>query len=72
MIEPWHWQVNETGHQVRLFDSRHNIIMDFVRWGMNSAAPRFCTDGLLYRAEHFAVEVPGREHHARCDERRGV
>jgi hypothetical protein len=44
-------------------------VLDFVRWGMSAAAPRFRTaDGLalniMRRADEFAVVVPGREHHA--------
>lgn len=62
--ELWHWQINESDHHVTLFDSHHNIVMDFVRWGMGSAAPRFNDNGIMRRVDEFATIVPGREHHA--------
>jgi hypothetical protein len=65
---PWRWEVNPTGYDARLIAERprHLIVMDFVRWGMARAAPRFRTaDCLLSRVEEFSEVVPGREHHAR-------
>ena len=38
--------------------------MDFVRFGMSGASPRFRSGPVLVRAEQFAEEVKGREHHA--------
>jgi hypothetical protein len=66
---PWRWEVSEKGRRVQLcggLSPQYDLtIMDFVRWGTNSAAPRFIDqDELLSRAEEYAVVVPGREHHA--------
>lgn len=60
----WFWDVNPKCHQVTLETSKHMIVMDFVRWGMGSAAPRFRVDGLMQRAEVLSEPIPGREHHA--------
>lgn len=61
----WYWKLNESSKQVDLVGKQFWIVMDFVRYGMRSAAPRFIgKDGLLYRAEHWGVKVLGREHHA--------
>jgi hypothetical protein len=46
------------------------IVIDFVRWGMSNAAPRFNTErpgsglNIMERADRFGLIVPGREHHA--------
>jgi hypothetical protein len=66
---PWLWNVSlksrsaQLEAQIRSFET----VMDFVRWGTGSAAPRFRKgDGdhvLMTRVEEFAVPVPGREHH---------
>jgi hypothetical protein len=69
---PWRWELSEKSKHVRLvggvptFDK---TVMDFVRYGMGGAAPRFrdTSEGglnLMYRVEEFAEIVPGREHHA--------
>jgi hypothetical protein len=42
---PWRWSMNTRSRDVRL-DAEHSgrlIVMDFVRWGMQSAQPRFRT-----------------------------
>jgi len=39
-------------------------VMDFVRWGMGGAVPRFISEGLMYKATDFAVPNPGDEHNA--------
>lgn len=40
--------------------------MNFVRWGMNGAAPRFRSeDDLMVKAEELTIPVAGREHHMR-------
>ena len=70
---PWRWEVNEKGKSVNLTggDSRNGFgkydmtVMDFVRYGMGGAAPRFLDENdLLRRADEFAAVVAGREHHA--------
>lgn len=67
---PWRWELNKHSKVIELCGGRPQFdktVMDFERWGMGGAAPRFQdpTDQhlLLTRAEHFAVVVPGREHH---------
>lgn len=67
---PWRWELNRKYKNVQLcggvpkFDL---IVMDFVRYGMNGANPRFRTsdDGvnIMEPAEKFSVSVAGREHH---------
>lgn len=69
---PWRWELNEKSKIVQLqggipkFDC---TVMDFVRYGMGGAAPRFVTKfrphlNILKRCEEYGVIVPGREHHA--------
>lgn len=66
----WHWKLNEECKQVYLVGKNSWTVMDFVRYGMRGAAPRFIgKDGLLYRAEHWGVKIAGREHHVKwCKE----
>lgn len=50
---PWCWTGNMTCQQIWLA-RRHawgDIVMDFVRWGMQRAMPRFNTDGILEKAK---------------------
>jgi|GEM_PF-1673222 len=69
---PWRWDFNETSKRVQLCGGRPKfdvIVMDFVRYGMGGAAPRFNEDirpniNVMRRAEVYAVEADGREHHA--------
>lgn len=60
----WSWDVNPKYRQVTLRTSLNMIVMDFVRWGMDNAAPRFRVDGLMQRCETLSEPIPGREHHA--------
>lgn len=63
---PWRWEINEKHKSVQLCGGKPQYdltVMDFVRYGMSGAAPRFIQDGLLYRCEKWAVPVEGREHH---------
>lgn len=64
---PWHWELNEKSKWVELQGPGGLIVMDFRRWGMTNATPRF-RDGserdLLAPAQAFGVTVTGREHHA--------
>lgn len=44
-------------------------VMDFVRWGMSNAAPRFNVErrenlNVMTRADELSVSVRGREHHS--------
>lgn len=51
---PWHWGGNVDIQLMRLY-TRENLgqtVMDFARWGMRDAAPRFCgSDHLMHRAD---------------------
>jgi hypothetical protein len=66
---PWRWEVSLKSKNVSLCGGRppfDQTVMDFVRWGMGGAAPRFVDRDrfLLRRADEFSVSVPGREHHS--------
>lgn len=67
---PWRWELNTTSKVIQLCGGRPQFdktVMDFTRWGMGRAAPRFQgptePHRLMTRAEHFGVVVAGREHH---------
>jgi len=65
---PWRWDVS-TKHKEARLEAAHgtgDIVMDFRRWGMAWAAPRFRKDGIMYRIEHFAVER--KAHHVGWDQ----
>lgn len=69
---PWRWEMNIASKQVRLVGGkvRYDLnVMDFVRYGMSSASPRFNVERrenihLMTRADELGAVVPGREHHA--------
>ena len=67
---PWRWELNEKGKSVQLCGGvpRYDrTVMDFVRWGMGGAMPRFqdsSDHGLLTKCIKWAKAVIGREHHA--------
>lgn len=69
---PWRWELSLALKQVRLCGGvvKYDLkVMDFVRWGMSNAAPRFNLERrenlhLMTRADELSVIVPGREHHA--------
>jgi len=64
---PWEWQVNKTYKQVTLIGHRNGcreLVMDFTRWGMNGAKPRFNRSGLMHPADGLCGIIEGREHHA--------
>lgn len=50
---PWDWFGNKKTHRLWLATVRggRNIVMDFVRWGMDKAGPRFNVDGIMMRCE---------------------
>lgn len=74
---PWRWEINENSRQVQLcggdpkggFGAYDLTVIDFVRWGMTGAAPRFVDKrnavALMSRADAFSVVAKGREHHQR-------
>jgi hypothetical protein len=69
---PWRWEVSLKSKSIQLCGGRPRFdltVMDFVRWGMGGARPRFLKPSehigmLMTDAEEFAVHVEGREHHA--------
>ena len=70
---PWRWELNRKHHGVSICGGKRPFdltVMDFVRYGMSRAAPRFLEPlddssmMLLHRCERYAATVPGREHHA--------
>lgn len=69
---PWRWEINKKSREVHLSGGHPAFdlsVLDFVRWGMGGASPRFNVAGgdglnLMHRADEFAVPVAGREHHS--------
>lgn len=64
---PWRWELDEKNHSIDLRTSGERlggVVMDFVRFGMSSAAPRFRNGPVLVRADSFGAIEKGREHHA--------
>jgi hypothetical protein len=67
---PWNWNVNLQSKQMCLESQGRGgwfeRIMDFARWGMNSAKARFLDTAkhLMIPADKLAVPIPSREHHA--------
>ena len=53
---PWYWRGVKKLHDVALLSTKngHQTVMDFVRWGMSGAGPRFKMDGVLERIETLA------------------
>ena len=61
----WIWEVNPKYHTVSLRSRGGLVVMDLVRWGMGSAAPRFLDENhLLHRVDKLMEPIPGREHHS--------
>jgi hypothetical protein len=46
---PWGWFGNTAGNRIYLATQHHGrrYVMDFTRWGMRGAQPRFQCDGLM-------------------------
>jgi hypothetical protein len=69
---PWRWEVNETTKTVSLQGGKPKYdctVMDFVRWGMQSAMPRFVVEpkpylNIMKPMTDFMKISPGREHHS--------
>lgn len=73
---PWRWEVNRKSQIVSMCGGEpagrfDKTVLDFVRWGMSRAAPRFWfwKDSRHWseepkRADALAQAVSGREHHA--------
>lgn len=61
---PWKWELHTVGNQLTLIGHGSNYVMDFTRWGMKSAQPRFNCGGFMKNAVELGEVVKGREHHA--------
>jgi len=67
---PWRWEFNAKSKKVQLCGGSNPFdltVMDFTRWGMSGAAPRFRDNsdhGLLTHCNQWSVSVEGRIHHA--------
>ncbi|MGW1930438.1 hypothetical protein [Streptomyces sp. NPDC001919] len=53
---PWQWSGNTDVRDMRLQAQHHGglTVMDFVRWGMQDACPRFARNWAMYRADEMA------------------
>jgi hypothetical protein len=60
---PWRWNVNPKGKSIRLESQGGSTVMDFVRWGMQGAQPRFRQEWWMVDAAKMATPIPGRRHH---------
>ena len=73
---PWHWEINRTSKSIHLVGGRPRFdktVMDFKRWGMSRAAPRFNAEitgdefNVMQRVcdrPDWIAPFPGRDHHA--------
>jgi hypothetical protein len=74
---PWRWEINRQSKSIQLVGGRpqgDKTVMDFERWGMHSAAPRFNAAivgnefNIMYAPQDHTGWVqpfPGRGHHAK-------
>lgn len=68
---PWRWELNERSKHINLcggVPTYDKTVMDFVRWGMGGAMPRFRADYggfhcVMEKVNTMGIPVPGREHH---------
>ena len=63
----WFWDVINAHKDIAL-ESRRYKVMDFVRYGTQSASPRFRVNGIMERADTLSVSIPGMEHHRGFDD----
>jgi len=73
---PWRWEINRTSKSIHLVGGRPRFdktVMDFERWGMGRAAPRFNAEitgdefNVMQRVcdrPDWIAPFPGRDHHA--------
>ncbi|MEV7358180.1 hypothetical protein [Kitasatospora sp. NPDC091276] len=54
---PWRWRGNTESRHLRLQTPHHGglTVMDFERWGMQGAQPRFARDHLMYPANEMVT-----------------
>ena len=66
---PWRWVISIQQRDIHLERNPkcgNEYVMDFVRWGMGGATPRFRTPAcVMEQARFFAVPITGREHHSK-------
>lgn len=62
---PWLWRVGlRPDCEAYLMGGGGNLVMDFVRRGMQRAIARFNVGGIMHRADEIAVPLKGQEHNA--------
>jgi len=64
---PWMWKFNKSIKSVFLVSFQNGsveIVMDFVRYGIYGAKPRFNVDDRMVASDNLCKTVPGREHHS--------
>lgn len=69
---PWRWEINLINKHLNLVGGKipyDLYVMDFVRWGMGGAIPRFNVDytgglNIMTKADEMATIIPERRHHA--------
>lgn len=70
---PWHWAGNTDVHRIYLANWTPGLgrctIMDFSRWGMQSARPRFAEDLMMVDADKRAVYEVAKAATSRLDPR---
>jgi hypothetical protein len=68
---PWRWRGNTDNRHIWLQTPRMGAmtIMDFVRWGMQQAVPRFAVDGLMRNADSLVTYEVAPEATSRKDPR---
>lgn len=60
---PWYWDINRRNRTIRLWGGNRLVVMDFSRWGMQAAQPRFSDrpdekhGGIMWNAEDFDAGV---------------
>ena len=63
---PWVWKINEVSKFISLVSlaQMKPIVMDFMRYGTQSAQPRFNVDMLMEKASDLSQTIKGQEHNA--------
>jgi hypothetical protein len=67
---PWRWELNKKSKHLNLCGHGECgpydfTIMDFERWGMGGAVPRFRDENdLMVKANELGINHKGREHHS--------
>ena len=64
---PWYWRVNESCKEVSLSGWKNgcrHLVMDFKRYGMQNAQPRFEYDGCMRDSIKYFSIIEGQEHNS--------